>query len=214
VADVEIIYIKREKEQYLRPDVSVYTPKDCKIVNNASEKTIKKEPKTKKTFFSPKKTFYLILCFVVIGVVISSSFNAGFIPVKSFLEIKEPIGIISEINIEETVEKYSLPVKEIPIFDNVKYKIFTSTQAKNVIEADYIDELKSEGFELKYSGVKNIKGFNLRYCGFIKGITAVVIVMTSDNVYINNYETLVLYSTGSVFDYAEILKENSGFLNR
>lgn len=212
MSDVEIIYIKREKEQYLKPDVSVYTPHDCKITNNSPKRPIQKEPKTKKPFFNPRKTFYLLICFAIIGVVVSSSFNAGFIPVKSFLEIKEPIGNAQEINVEESIERYSLPIKEIPTFENVKYKIYGTNQGKSVIEADYKDELKSEGYELKYSGTQNIKGFDITYYGFIKGLTAVVILTTSDDIYLDEYETLVLYSTGSVFDYAEILRDNAGLL--
>lgn len=215
MADVEIIYLKREqnnKENYLNPDVCIHPPQGCKVIKNPSNKVIKNKPEVENPFFNPKKTFYLILCFVIIGIVISSSFNAGYIPVKSFLEIKEPIGIVAEINIEETVEKYSLPVGAIPTFKNVKYKIYGSNQGKPVIEADYIDELTNEGFNLKYSGTKNIKGFDLNYYGFIKGFTAIVIIMTSDDIYINDYDTLVVYSIGSIFDYAEILKDNAGFL--
>ena len=215
MSDVEIIYLKRgtnTKNNYLKADVQVYPSNDCKVIKNPFNKVVKNKPEAKKSFFNPKKTFYLILCFVIVGIVLSSSFNAGYIPVKSFLEIKEPIGAVAEINIEETVEKYSLPIDEIPTFENVKYKIYGSKQGKPVIEADYIDELKNEGFSLEYRGDKTVKGFDLNYYGFIKGLTAVVIIMTSDNIYINDYNTLVLYSTGSVFDYVEILKDNAGFL--
>ena len=215
MTDVEIIYLKREtntKDNYLKSDVCVHPSNDCKVIKNPFNKIVENRPETKKSFFNPKKTFYLILCFVVIGIVLSSSFNAGYIPVKRFLEIKEPIGVIAEINIEETIEKYSLPVGAIPTFEKVKYKIYGSNQRKPVIEADYIDELTNEGFILEYRGGKTVRGFDLNYYGFIKGLTAVVVIMTSDNIYINDYNTLVLYSTGSVFDYAEILKDNAGFL--
>lgn len=215
MADVEIIYLKREQyteEKNLNPDVCIHPPQDCKIIQDSGNKVVKNKPKIKIPFLNPKKTIYLIICFVIIGIVISSSFNAGYIPIKSFLEIKEPIGVVAEINIQEAVEKYSLPVESIPTFENVKYKIYGSRQGKGVIEADYIDELTSEGFKLEYRGTKNIKGFDLNYYGFIKGLTAVAIITTSDNTYIKDYETLVLYSTGNVFEFAKIIKDNSDFL--
>jgi len=213
VADVEIIYLKRElNKDYLKPDISIHSSQGYKIKKNPENNRVKNEINPKKPFFSPKKTAYLIICFVIIGVVLSSSFNAGYIPVKNLLEIKEPIGMTEEIDIEKTIEEYSLPVEEIPSFENVKYKIYGSDKSKGVIEADYIDELTDEGYTLKYRGTKNVKGFDLKYYGFIKGITAVVIVTTSDDNYIKDHETLVLYSIGSVFDYAKILRDNTDLL--
>ncbi len=214
MTDVEIIYLKKNKytnQNSFEPDVlnnSKQQSKDIKKPKNKIEKT-----KPKKYVFNLKRTSFLITFFIILIMLVSSSFNAGFIPVKNFLEIKEPIGKIKEINIQETAEKYSLPLNSIASFEGIKYKVYSSSQTKDIIEEDYKLELKNEGFNLKCTGTKNIKGFNLNYYGFIKGITVILILTSSDNIFINGYETLVLYSAGSVFDYAEIIKDNRNFLD-
>ena len=213
MTDVEIIYIKRERNNqndYTKPEIKIYSNQNEIATKNPNNTFVKKE--TKKPNFNIKRTSYLIACLVITGIILTSSFNAGYLPIKQFLEIKEPIGISEEIDIKEAIEKYSLPLDSIPSFDGVNYKIYATDQIKPVIEADYKDELTTEGFNLKYMGVKNIKGFDLYYYGFIKGITAVFIIINTDQTYNEDYKTLVLYSTGNVFDYAEILKDNSGLL--
>jgi hypothetical protein len=215
VADVEIIYLNRKKQETditLETDLTIYSPTNCNFIKKSNNKIEKNDFKTKKSFFGFKKTSCLITCLVITTIILSYSFNAGYIPIKYFLEIKEPIGNTTEINIEEAAEKYSFPISPIPVFNNVKYKIFGTDQRISIIEEYYMNELKNDGFKLEYIGTENIKGFDLSYYGFTKGITAVVIIMSTDDIYIDHYETLVLYSTGSIFDYSEILRENRVFL--
>jgi len=210
VPNVEVIYIHRNRNsdsKDLEPSVNLHKTK---------ENTPPKEPAYKpKTNFKPKKQkkglkYYVSIAvvFLLFITVFSTTFNAGYIPIDQFLEIKEPSGNAREISYMQVKEKYPI-VDSIPEIKTVKHKLFGTDNTISNVADDYEKELINQGYKLEYCGNTDIKGINVHYYGFVKGITAVVILMTSDDVGVANTETIVLYSTANVFTYKSIIEKYS-----
>jgi hypothetical protein len=150
----------------------------------------------------------------LLGIFGSFAYNAGFIPINEFLEIQEPIGKTEEIDINESLNKYP-EIKDVPYIDKLKYKIFGSDEPLDDVANDYKNKLKNKGYRVLYEGIVYRKEIPFQYYGFIKGFTAVGIIMTSDKNVSLNHETMVLYSTGSAFDYRNLImwyKANENYL--
>lgn len=151
---------------------------------------------------------------VLLGIFGSIAYNAGFIPINEFLEIQEPIGKTEEIDIVEPLKKYP-EIKDIPYIDKLKYKIYGSDELMDDIANDYKNKLKNKGYRILYEGTIYRKEIPFQYYGFIKGFTAVGIIMTSDKNVSLNHQTMVLYSTGSALDYRKLImwyKANENYL--
>jgi len=156
----------------------------------------------------------LVSITALLGIGGFAAYNAGFIPIKELLEIQEPIGNAEEINIDEPMDKYP-EIKSIPYIDKLKYKVYGVDESMDAVANDYQKKLENNGYSVKYEGIIYKRGTPFQYHGFLKGFTAIVIIMTSDGNVSFGHETMVLYTTGSVFDYREIiawLKENEDFL--
>jgi len=158
---------------------------------------------------------FLIIFFSIIlllGICGSITYNSGFIPIKKFLEIQKPIGKAEEIDIDEPMKKYP-EIKNIPYIDTLKYKVYGTDKTIDAVADDYKGKLEKEGYQSLYEGIVYKKDIPFQYYGFLKGITAVGIIMTSDKNISLNHETIVLYSTGSAFNYRNLLmwyKANEG----
>ncbi len=141
---------------------------------------------------------------VLLGIGGFVTYNAGFIPIKELLETQEPIGNTEEINIDEYMDEYP-EIKNIPNLDNLKYKAYETDESIDAVANDYKLKLENDGYSIKYEGTVYKRGIPFQYYGFLKRFTAVGIIMTSDvNVTFGN-ETKVLYTTGSIFEYREIM---------
>lgn len=133
--------------------------------------------------------------------------DAGYVPVKEFMETEEPVGyqqVCSECVINN-IPEYQTVKDEIPNLEKIKYEFYISTSNYLEIIQDYKDQLKNDGYKLEYQGEKIVKNITIHYAGFIKGLTAVGIAITSGEEF--NYpeaESIVLYTTGNVLDYKEI----------
>lgn len=152
---------------------------------------------------------------ILLGICGSIAYNAGFIPIKEFLEVQEPIGDAEEIDIDEPIKKYP-EIKDIPYIDKLKYKIYGTNESIDAVANDYKIKLENNGYRVLYEGKVYKKEIPFQYYGFLKGFTAVGIIMTSDKNVSLNHKTMVLYSTGSAFDYRNLImwyKANEGLFD-
>lgn len=152
-----------------------------------------------------KKIIYVFVFLIIVGGIATLINNAGLLPIKDFLDIQEPIGDNEEITIESYMEEYP-ELKEIPNFKNINYGVYGSDASEEAIADEYKDKLISDGYYLKYQGTGTHDGSDFQYYGYLKGITAVGIVTTSDTEEKFDHETVVMYTTGFASDYIDILK--------
>jgi hypothetical protein len=145
-----------------------------------------------------------IIVIIFLGIFGSVVYNAGYIPIKRFMPVKSPLGEADEIDIDEHLYKHP-EIKNFPYIDRLKYKIFGTNKSIDAVANDYKKQLKDEGFNLLYNGEACRRDIPFRYYGYLKGITGVGIIITDDETITLNYETMVLYTTGSALDYREIL---------
>ena len=156
-----------------------------------------------------------LLVTVLLGIGGFVTYNAGFIPIKELLEIQEPIGNAEEINIDEPMDKYP-EIKNIPHIYKLKHRLYRTDVSMDAVANDYQKKLEDNGYTLKYDGIIYYKGIPFQYYGFLKGFTMIGIIMTSAENVSFGHETMVLYTTGSVFDYNRIitsLKEEEFFID-
>jgi len=156
-----------------------------------------------------------IIVIIILGIFGSVVYNAGYIPIKRFMPVKKPIGDAEEINIDEHINKHP-EIRNFPYINRLKYKIFGTNRSIKAVINDYKKKLGDEGYKLLYDGVVYKDDIPLQYYGFLKGLTGIGIILTDDENVTLNYETMVLYSTGSILDYREILtwyKKNSDMVD-
>jgi hypothetical protein len=146
-----------------------------------------------------------ITIIIILGICGSVVYNAGYIPMKRFMEVKEPIGEAKEIDINEHLDKYP-EIKNLPYYDKLKYRLYGTNQSLDAVANDYKEKLENEGYKILIEGVAYKDEIPFKYYGFIKGITGVGIIITSDKNVTQDYETMVLYTTGNAVDYRNILK--------
>jgi hypothetical protein len=212
--DVEIIYLSKENsiKESIQPKVKIHDnfeiEKSEKIKNDLFKKSVNQNKEK-----NHKKRFTVVfICFIILIPALATSYNAGFLPISQLLEIKEPIGNFKEITLSGIAEKYHI-IESIPELNKIKHNIYTTDEKLSIVSKCYILEIENEGYNLKHEGTKNIEGFNVHYLGFIKGITAIVILMTDDNIDINNINTFIIYSTGSIFDYKQMFEKYGNYLS-
>jgi len=149
-----------------------------------------------------RKTITFTILTIIAIISIFFGYINGFIPVC--LSAKPPIGNIERISVEQYIEKYP-ELSDLPDYDNILYEIFGTDEPTAVVLDDYKEKLQNEGYTLKYEGSGYIAGKNFKYVGYLKGITAVGIIVSSEAYEEFGYETLVLYMTGNAFDFTPLL---------
>ena len=190
----EILEERTEKDINLKPQVTVHNK--TKEQNKKTNKPINKNPY--------KKITRILSLFVIISLFGVLIFNLGYLPIKAFMQVPEPIGCTGEINIESYMNEYP-DIKGIPRLDDIKYKIFSSDASLETVANHYKYKLKNDGYRIDYEGVITKKGITFHYYGFVKGITAVGILLTDDIEEIFGYETAVLSTTGDIYAYKDIV---------
>ena len=213
MADVEIIYLRKNSntQRNYKPKINVC--KDKKVRHNSKNyKPIEKKPVKKKKKRSSRFYIGVFIAFILISAFLFTSHNAGYVPISAFLNIKSPSGSFSEIRYEELDQSYPI-TESLPEIKNIKHKVFETDETVEVVAENYKYDLLEEGYKLEYNGVKEVKGVDVHYYGYTKGITAVVILITSDNIGLINSGTIVLYSTGDVFSYKSIINRYSNVLD-
>lgn len=161
-----------------------------------------------------KKTTKILIVAVVlliVGTIVCAAYVTGFIPITNFLSVKKPVGDSVELNVDDYLQEYP-ELNEIPNLDKIKKAAYGTDESIDDVVSDYRAELESEGYGLKYEGSGDFNGKSFQYYGFLKGLTAVVIIATSDGVEELEYKTEVLYTTGNALDFRAILDwyENQG----
>jgi len=152
-------------------------------------------------FFKRKKIKYTILLIIPIVSIIFLYVN-GFIPIG--LSVKPPIGSIERIKVEKYIEK-NPELSDLPDFNNILYEIYGTDELITIVLDNYKEILLNDGYSLKYEGAGFFKGKNFSYVGYLKGITAVGIIVSSETSEEFGYETVVLYMTGNAFDFKPLL---------
>jgi hypothetical protein len=156
-----------------------------------------------------KRYISVIIVLIVILSSVSIAYAAGYIPITAFLEIKKPIGNAVELNVDMFAKFYP-KISNNPEIDKFKYSIYGTDASYSAIMQDYEKRLSIEGYSLEYNGDERINGLKARNYGYVKGFTGVGIVVISNARPLFGHVTIVLYSTGSVFDYKDILDKYGG----
>ena len=212
--NVEIIYIHRNKgsnSNDLEPTVNLHKTKP-RIPPKEPYHKPKNSYKPVKRKRGPIYYVSIIIVFLILITAFTTTYNAGYIPIKSLMEVKEPSGNAREISYTQVKEKYPL-IDSIPEIKAVKHKLYGTDDPIPNVANKYERDLLSDGFKLKYCDNTEIKGVNVHYYGYLKGFTAVVILMTSDDVGVANTETIVLYSTSNIFSYKAIINKYSNYFD-
>ena len=157
--------------------------------------------KLRNIFFKRKTIKFIILILIPIVSIIILYVN-GFIPIG--LSAKPPIGNIERIQVEKYIEK-NPELSDLPDYDNILYEIYGTNKQIAVVLDNYKEILQNEGYTLKYEGSGHFKDKNFTYVGYLKGITAVGIIVTSEASEEFGYKTVVLYMTGNAFDFKPLL---------
>ena len=154
---------------------------------------------------------------MIMGLVIAASLMAvivamqsGFFPVM--LETREPAGYYTEIvpetytvkkgSPEESIyQKFSSFIEGMPK-TGIEYRLYETSSGVSEVYDNYAESLQNDGYEAceEYTGSIAYEGQQIYFYTFVKGITLVVfgVMPKGTGVY-------VLYSTGSIADYQELV---------
>lgn len=230
MSKIEVIYLRHKKteqvffenNQQKKPGYIREKNQNTQNLNSQvkiHKKKIKKENKTKKpikpTEYKPQnkittKRNYkrIISIFTILTILISTTgfiaFDTGYLPVKAFLPLEEPAGTIGSIEIDNLIEEYK-EISDIPDIEDLKYKLYISEATPENIINNYKYLLKQKGYKLQYRGIINKNGIDFEYYGFTEGITAIGILITDEIDQLISEKTTILYTTGSIFDYQDII---------
>lgn len=119
------------------------------------------------------------------------------------LETLAPTGNCTMISINQIADKYPVINKwlsDLPGINEIKYTVYETSASVSQVIADYHSRLSSKGYDLIDNGTVFAYGIPFTYRAYLKGATAVGIVITD---YIMNHDTIVLYTTG----YGQIYKD-------
>ena len=167
-----------------------------------SQKQKKKKRATRGTL-----TIAIVIMLILVGFFVA--FSAGFIPINAFLEIKEPIGNSSEVDVEYFKE-YFPKFSNLDVLEKFKYGVFLTDESSSVIKADYERRLEAEGYSLQHVKTEKIMGLSVKSYGYAKGFTGVGIIIFSNKNFLFDDNSLVVYTTGNVFDYLGVINEYGG----
>ena len=208
----ESVYLKSEEPTFFEVlDETVEQPIQLKpqVKIHGTEKKEKKTPIKPKTTNKPrrkhknlKRASVFFIAIFVIGILL---FNMGYLPIKAFLDTPKPIACAGEIKIDTYIQKYP-EIKDIPKLNEIKCNIYLSDASLDSVSNNYIYKLEKEGYRLDYKGEYTKNDITFHYLGFIKGITAIGIILSDDVNDIFNHKTAVLSTIGSIYDYQEIIQ--------
>lgn len=222
MSKIEVIYLRHKKTEHVfsenNPEraqgyIQTNLKSQVKIHNKKTKKeqnTTKNPPNpTQKNKIITKRNYKRIFSIFTILCIITSTtgliaFNMGYLPVKAFLPLEKPVGTLGSIEINNFIEEYK-EITGIPDIEDLKYKLFISEATPENIIENYKYQLKQKGYKLQQRGITTKKGIDLEYYGFTKGITAIGLIITDEINQLLDQKTTILYTTGSVFDYKDII---------
>lgn len=164
-----------------------------------------KEDTDKKSSFINRKS-RKPLSLVIIIVIILSIFLylnlANFLPLLS--ETKKPEGNIESINTQKYIEEYP-ELGEIPNLDKINYDAWKTDLTVEQVINSYKQDLSKDGYDLQYENTIDFHGKEYYVLGFLKGLTAVGILISLDTTSWDDYNSEVIYATGNALDFKEII---------
>jgi len=163
------------------------------------EKQKKKKNKT-------KKLLIIGILSILIFISIFVAYFAGLIPINAFLEIKEPVGNSSQVNIDSFFNAFP-EFSNKDVLEKFKYGAFLTDASADDVKEDYEKRLEVEGYSFQHYKAEKIMGVNVKTYGYTKGLTGVGIVIFSDSYGLFGERCAVVYTTGNVFDYKNVLEE-------
>ena len=170
------------------------------MIENNYDTIDKKSPNVK------RKSRILLSLIIVILIILSIFFYLNFTNYLPFLsETKQPDGKIEQINVQEYI-KENPKLGEMPNLDKIKYNAWKTNLTINQVINSYKQKLSIEGYVLQYEDkiIFDLKEYFV--LGFIKGITAVGILISLDSNPLDDYKSEVIYSTGDILYFEEIIE--------
>lgn len=159
----------------------------------------------KKLSFFKQKSRKLLLIFVVFIIVLLIFLYLNFTNYLPFLsKTKQPMGNVESINIQKYIEE-NPEIREMPNLDKINYDAWRSNLTIEQLIDSYKQDLLKNGYNLRYEDTINFDGKEYYVLGFLKGITAVGILISIDKTYGDKYNSEVIYATGNVLDFNEII---------
>ena len=159
----------------------------------------------KKSSIIKKKSRITLSLIIVIIIILSIFFylnRTNYLPFLS--ETKPPDGNIEPINTQEYIEEYP-ELGEMPNLDKIKYDAWKTDLTVEQVINSYKQKLSKDGYDLQYENTIDFDGKEYYVLGFLKGITAVGILISLDTNSGDDYNSEVIYSTGNAFDFEEII---------
>jgi len=167
---------------------------------------MKQKNVNEQSYFKPKNNKKFFVKIIIVCIILNSIFitaiHFGFISMA--YSIEEPIGNSQAINVEEYLDEIPA-LAEMPNLDKIEYKTFGTDASIDAVNTDYEKRLSKNGYNSEYSGDFEIDGINFEVNGFLKGLTAVAIVTTEEDIGDYNFNSYVFYATGNALDFQEIL---------
>lgn len=228
MSKIEVIYLRHKKTEqifseknqkrkqgYIQEKTQNQTNLISQVKIHKNKKTKKeKKPKQPQNFNLEHKTIKkrnyqrIFSIFTILCILISTTgliaFDTGYLPVKALLPTKDPVGSVGSIEINNLMEQYK-KITGIPDIEDLKYKLYISEASPDNIIENYKYQLKQKGYKLEHRGVITKKGIEFEYYGFTEGITAIGLLITDEIDQIVSQKTTILYTTGSIFDYQDII---------
>jgi len=155
-----------------------------------------------KKSFSKRRTIKFTVFSLVFVTCVFIAYSLGYIPIG--LSVKPPIGNFGRVPVEQYLEEYP-EVGDMPNLDKILYEVIGTDEPLNSVLNSYKEELEREGYALKYEGSGYAAERNFVYVGYLKGFTAVGIILCEEAYEEFNYETMVVYMTGNAYDFIPLL---------
>ena len=151
-----------------------------------------------------KKLVIALFSLAVVSVLILYLCLSGFVPVPGFYETTEPVGDYDEVSLNSYIEE-TPEIADMPNLDKIEQKIWKTDSTCDQIIENYKQDLEDKGYNLEYEGIINLDDKEYAVLGFLKGLTAVGILISEEGNVESSYESEVVYATGNALDFMEIL---------
>jgi len=170
--------------------------------NLANIENVKKY-KFKKKDKKVKRWIKISIILIIISNLIGFLYIFGFIPL-GLNTYNPPVGNVGTMDVDKYLN--DLPeLADIPNLEKIQYQGFRSQASTEEIAKGYDKSLKSQGYNKEYCGTIEFDAITYEVAGYLKGITAVGVIATSETYGEYEGETVVLYVTGIATDFLDMV---------
>ena len=173
---------------------------DYKMVENNKD-TIDKKSSNMKRKSRTLISLVLIIILIILSIFLYLNLT-NFLPYLS--KTNQPEGNIESINIQEYIKEYP-ELGEMPNLDKINYDAWKTDLTVEQVVNSYKQKLSKDGYDLQYENTIDFDGKEYYVLGFLKGLTAVGILISLDTTSGDNYNSEVIYATGNALDFKEII---------